>query len=167
MIMTQKKTTPRVLLVLYTAMMLWLLFFQSARIPDYHAAYWLQVKSNLNLVPFRTVSNYLHILMNPAYYLEKLGFASMYTYQVRQAVINLGGNVGMFIPLGLLLPCVFDKLRKCWKVLLATAAIITLVEIAQLFSLLGSCDVDDLILNILGSAIGYAVWYGVLKKGCA
>ena len=162
--MTPKKTMPRVLLGLYTALMLWLLFFQSARIPDYSAAYWLQVKSNLNLVPFHTVGNYLHVLMNRAYYLEKWGFASMYTYQARQAVINLGGNVGMFIPLGLLLPWVFEKLRKCWKVLLTTVAIITLVEIAQLFSLLGSCDIDDLILNVLGAAIGYAAWYCTFRK---
>jgi len=162
--MTQKRMMPRVLLVLYAGLMLWLLFFQSARIPDYSAAYWLQVKSNLNLVPMRTVGNYLHILMNRDYYLDKWGFASMYTYQAQQAVINLGGNIGMFIPLGFLLPWVFEKLRKWWKVLLVTAVIITLVEIAQLFSLLGSCDIDDLILNVLGAAIGYAIWYLLLIR---
>lgn len=162
--MTQKKYTPQVLLALYAALMLWLLFFQSARIPDYSAAYWLQVKSNLNLVPLRTVGNYLHILLNREYYLEKWGFASMYAYQARQAVINLGGNVGMFLPLGFLLPWMFRKLRKLWKVLLATAVIIILVEIVQLFSLLGSCDIDDLILNVTGAAIGYCAWYCLLGK---
>ena len=35
------------------------------------------------------------------------------------------------------------------------AAIITAVELIQLFTLVGSCDVDDLILNVIGSAIGY------------
>ena len=163
--MLQKKTFPRVLFGLYCALMLWLLFFQSARIPDYHiASYWQQVKSNLNLVPFHTVGNYLHILTHRAYYLEKWGFASMYTYQARQAVINLGGNIGMFLPLGFLLPWVFVKLQKLWKTLIATVGIISLVEIVQLFTLLGSCDVDDLILNVIGAAIGYAAWHLLMEK---
>lgn len=163
--MIPKKTLPRLLLVFYATLMLWLLFFQIARIPNYYAgSYWQQVKSNLNLVPFHTVGNYLHILLHRDYYLEKWGFAGMYTFQARQAVINLGGNIGMFIPLGVLLPWVFEKLRKIWKALLATAGIISLVEIVQLFTLLGSCDVDDLILNVIGVAIGYCAWYCLLKK---
>lgn len=162
--MTQKNALPKWLFALYTALMLWLLFFQSARIPDYSAtSYWQQVQSNLNLIPLRTVGNYLHILVNRDYYLEKWGFASIYAFQARQAVINLGGNVGMFIPLGFFLPRVFEKLRKAWKTLLITGGIIFLVEVLQLFSLLGSCDVDDLILNVIGAAIGYGLWYAFSK----
>ena len=35
--------------------------------------------------------------------------------------------------------------------------VITAVELAQLFTLLGSCDIDDLILNVLGAALGYGI----------
>ena len=162
--MMQKKTLPRILFLLYGALMLWLLFFQSARIPDYGtASYWQQVKSNLNLTPLRTVGNYLHVLTNREYYLEKWGFASIYAFQARQAVINLGGNVGMFIPLGLFLPWVFTNLRKAWKTLLTAAGIIILVEVLQLFTLLGSCDVDDLILNLVGVWLGYGTFF-ILSK---
>lgn len=162
--MTQKKTAARILFVLYGLLMLWLLFFQSARIPDYGAAsYWQQVKANLNLAPFHTVGSYWDLLTNREYYTEKFGFASIYEYQARQAFINLGGNVGMFAPLGFFLPWVFEKLRRLWKTLLTAVGIISLVELAQLFSLLGKCDVDDLILNAAGAAVGYGIWF-VFRK---
>jgi glycopeptide antibiotics resistance protein len=56
-----------------------------------------------------------------------------------------------------LLPKVFPKLDRLGKVLLATFFIMLTVELAQLFTLLGSCDTDDLILNVLGSAMGYGI----------
>ena len=73
------------------------------------------------------------------------------------AVINLGGNIIMFIPLGFLLPKVFRKLSSLPRILLITAGIITAVELIQLFTLVGSCDIDDLILNVLGAALGYLI----------
>ena len=36
--------------------------------------------------------------------------------------------------------------------------LILAVEILQLVTLLGSCDIDDLLLNILGAAMGYVLW---------
>ncbi len=162
--MLQKKQTPRILLALYGLVMLWLLFFQSVRIPDYSApGYWEQVRDSLNLVPFLTIENYLHILLHQEYYLDKWT-AATYAFQAKQAIINLGGNVGMFLPLGLLLPWSFPRLRRLWRTLAATVAIISLVEILQLFSLLGSCDVDDLILNLLGVTVGYCIWYLLNRK---
>jgi VanZ family protein len=35
---------------------------------------------------------------------------------------------------------------------------ITLVEVVQLFTLLGSCDIDDLIFNTIGASIGYLIF---------
>lgn len=107
---------------------------------------------SLNLTPLHTVFKYIRLL------------DSANAALVRTAVINLYGNVIMFIPLGFLLPNVFPKLRKLWKTLTATAVIIILVELVQLFSLVGSCDVDDLILNVLGSAMGYGIDRLLKKK---
>lgn len=160
----QKKHMSRVLLVLYGCLMLWLLFFQSARTPNYSSpSYWQQIQSNLNLTPFHTINNYLHILLNRSYYQSKWNDA-IFAFQTRQAIINLGGNIGMFLPLGILLPWVFPKLRKLWKIALATIVLISLVEVLQLFTLLGSCDVDDLILNLVGAILGYGLWYALLKR---
>ena len=53
---------------------------------------------------------------------------------------------------------IWAKLRKLWRTLLTTGLIITLVELIQLFTLVGSCDIDDLILNLLGAAMGYGIY---------
>ena len=44
---------------------------------------------------------------------------------------------------------------------MAGAGIIVLVELTQMLTLLGTCDVDDLILNVLGIWLGerlYRLW---------
>ncbi len=129
------------LLLAYCTIMLWLLFDR----PGYTEGipYWEQVAAQLNLIPFRTLRLFADLLNSGV---------RAYTMM---AVINLGGNIIMFIPLGILLPRVFPKLHTMPRVLLTTVLIITLVEIVQLFTLVGSCDIDDLILNVLGAAIGY------------
>ena len=137
------------LFLAYCALMLWLLFDRPGYVPG--IPYWQQAAGHLNLIPFRTLRLFAGLLdsAQPEY--------------VRAAVINLGGNIIMFIPLGFLLPRVFSRLASLPRVLTATAAVITAVEILQLFTLVGSCDIDDLILNVLGSAIGYGL-HSVTKK---
>ena len=132
-----------VLFGLYCALMLWLLFDRPGYVPG--IPYWEQVESNLNLVPFRTLRLFARLL------------DSSHPEYVRAAVINLFGNVIMFIPLGFLLPVTFRSLSILWKTLLTTALLICAVEILQLFTLVGSCDIDDLILNVLGAALGYGL----------
>ena len=128
---------------LYCAVMLWLLFDREGGLDG--TPYWDQVRTHLSLDPFRTISLYAGLLDSPRHVL------------VRLAVINLGGNVILFIPLGFLLPRAFPRLGKFWKVFLTAALAITLVELAQLLSLLGICDIDDLILNLTGATLGYGI----------
>lgn len=71
----------------------------------------------------------------------------------------------MFIPLGFFLPKLWQKQRKLWRTLLTTALIILLVELTQMFTLVGTCDTDDLILNTLGAAIGYGGYKILIKTG--
>lgn len=132
------------LFIIYCAVMLWLLFDRSGSIEG--VEYWEQVQQSLNPVPLHTILQYARLL------------GSSREILVQLAVINLAGNVVMFIPLGFFLPRVFPKLRRLWKTLLATGLSISLIEIIQLFTLLGSCDIDDLILNLVGAAIGYGIW---------
>lgn len=126
---------------LYCALMLWLLFDRPGFVEG--IPYREQMLSNLNLVPFRTLKLFTRLL------------DSSHPPFVRSAIINLVGNVIMFIPLGLFLPAIWEKFRRLWKTLLMTALIITVVELLQLVTLVGSCDIDDLILNLIGAALGY------------
>jgi glycopeptide antibiotics resistance protein len=64
------------------------------------------------------------------------------------------GNIGSFVPLGFLLPILLKR-----KSLIITVAIgftfSFLIESAQYISYKGIAEVDDLILNTLGAAMGY------------
>lgn len=68
---------------------------------------------------------------------------------------NLIGNIIAFIPLGYLMPRlhkIFENLFVC----MATALLFILgIELFQLFSAFGIFDVDDILLNGLGTFIGY------------
>lgn len=68
---------------------------------------------------------------------------------------NLIGNIIAFIPLGYLMPRlhkIFENLFLC----MATALLFILgIELFQLFSAFGIFDVDDILLNGLGTFIGY------------
>ena len=136
------------LFCIYGAIMLWLLFDRVGGIEG--MPYWNQIRANLNLEPFHTIRLFLKVLDSQVY--------------SASAIINLGGNVIMFIPLGFFLPLVFPALGKFWRTILATALIIIAVELTQLFTLLGSCDIDDLILNVVGAAIGYSLFKCLTKK---
>ena len=133
-----------VLFSLYCGLMLWLTLDRSGAAEG--VPYWEQVRDSLNLVPFRTILKFVPLLT--------FSRASL----VRLAVVNLFGNIVMFIPLGFFLPRVFPKLRRIWKTLLVTLLSISVIELVQLFSLVGSCDIDDLILNLTGAVIGYGIF---------
>lgn len=133
----------------YCLLMLWLLFARQGYDPG--IPYPEQLR--FNLLPFETISRYIRHLIHS----EDPGI-------LRHAIINLVGNVVMFVPLGLLLPVLWQKLRALWKTLLVTALIIIAVEVSQLLTLVGSCDTDDLILNVAGSAIGYGLFRLFFRK---
>ncbi len=135
----------------YCAVMLLLLFARVSSVTG--MTYWEQVRSNLSLEPLHTIRLFLRVLLN-----------ENTAYHNRLAVINLAGNILMFVPLGYFLPRLWKILGRWYRTWLAAAGIITAVEIAQLFTLRGVCDIDDLILNLLGVALGYGVYFCFCKK---
>ena len=155
---TQPKPEPmlRFAFLCYGLLMLYLLFVRDRHAVD-GVPYLQQVQGNYNLVPFRTIGNYWHVLTNKTYYLTKWSY-EQYLHQVRHGVVNLVGNVVMFVPLGYLVPRVWPKFQRFFKCMLLILVLILAVELLQLFTLLGSCDVDDLILNLPGAAMGYILW---------
>lgn len=79
----------------------------------------------------------------------------------RDLLLNVIGNTAMFIPSGILLPILYKRLDGFFKTLAAGASISLGIEVLQLPFSVRSTDVDDLILNTLGAAIGYGIFAAV------
>ncbi|GAA0314570.1 VanZ family protein [Actinoallomurus spadix] len=77
---------------------------------------------------------------------------------VKEAVVEIGGNLALLMPLGVLLPILFDRLRGLVRLTLAAALISLAIEVVQGLVLTGrSFDVDDVILNTVGAVIAYLI----------
>ena len=76
-------------------------------------------------------------------------------------LINIIGNVTMFIPVGLAWPFCFKKLDTLGKTVLAGAGFSLFIEITQLPFYDRCSDVDDLILNSAGILIGALIYFSV------
>lgn len=95
-----------------------------------------------NLIPFREILRY------------ELGSKLFYR--------NIVGNLLMFVPFGLLLSYYLKTKRLTPVFILSLIASLT-IELSQRFIVGRVFDVDDIILNILGSGIGYFI-YVIIKS---
>ena len=93
-----------------------------------------------NLVPFSTINQFLHI-----------NNFNSYTW-----IINLVGNIGVFIPFGILIPLVFGG--RYIKLLVIFLSGLLVLETLQLLTRRGSFDIDDFLLNTIGVTIGYSIY---------
>ncbi|MFI9766377.1 VanZ family protein [Streptomyces sp. NPDC052415] len=76
--------------------------------------------------------------------------------ELRDAFKQIGGNLLLGIPFGVLAPVLAPKTRGVIRVLLLTATVMLLVEFAQGAMITGRAfDIDDVILNTTGALIGY------------
>ena len=126
----------------YILLMLWLLFIRhrGVEITDY----WSQLAGRVNLIPFSSTGSMLRTLWyNP------------YPAVLWTVIYNIGGNIIMFVPLGFFLRALVAKCRKFSRCMGTVAVIMTAVELCQLFTLRGFCEIDDLMLNLLGATIGW------------
>lgn len=82
-----------------------------------------------------------------------------------KAWLNVIGNIAVFIPSGFLLPIVFPRLDRFWKVLLCGAGMSLCIELMQLPFFTRVTDIDDLIMNTLGCIIGYGI-YAAVRASC-
>lgn len=137
--MEQRRKIEKWVFAGYCLALLWLLFLR--RIPTG------AVQRRLNLQPLDTLRRFWWILCH-----GKQG------KQLTVALANLLGNVLVFVPMGVLLPDLFGKLRRFFPFLSMVSAIVLAVELCQLVTGLGVCDVDDVLLNLLGAVLGYLAW---------
>ncbi len=83
---------------------------------------------------------------------------------------NLGGNLLLFLPLGVGLPLFWKKFRN-FKSTLSTCFLASLsIETTQaILSYLGlvfarAVDIDDIIMNVLGGIFGYFIYLVIMSK---
>ena len=76
---------------------------------------------------------------------------------------NLVGNILVFIPYGFLLPVAYPTCGKWWRVFYCAVGFVAGIELFQLFSAYGAFDVDDILLNVAGTMVGYVI-FAVLRK---
>lgn len=140
---TKRQPLVRFLFVVYALIMLWLLFGRSSGWTE-GLSYRQMLGQNMNLTPLLTIKNYWYVVKN-----------STNEALLRHCIINLVGNVLLFIPIGYWLVRLWPKFRNILLFIVTCAGIILLIEALQLFTLLGSFDVDDIILNLAGMITGY------------
>ena len=138
---------------LYLLHLCGLLFFGSGR--SVYASYIREAQSmeeylsyGVNVVPFRTISSYFALSLKGEGY----------------ACLNLLGNVLMFLPMGIFLPCLFPKMRKLGWFLLACVLAALGAEVLQVLTRTGSGDIDDVILNLLGGLLGFFLIKGTVFR---
>lgn len=98
---------------------------------------------NINLIPFRTMSPYLRDITEP------------YAFK------NIIANILVFIPLGFFISNKNPK--NVFKALIICLGVILSIELIQLFFKIGFFDVDDIILNFIGSLLGVFISLFVRK----
>ncbi|CAL9342963.1 VanZ family protein [Streptomyces sp. enrichment culture] len=75
---------------------------------------------------------------------------------LRDAVRQVGGNILLGVPFGVLVPVLAPRSRTFLRVLLLTAVVMLLVEFAQGALVTGRAfDIDDVILNTTGALLGH------------
>ena len=76
----------------------------------------------------------------------------------RDLLLNVIGNAAVFIPTGILLPVLFPRCGSFRKTLLYGALLSLCIELLQLPFSVRATDIDDLLLNVLGAAVGYGLF---------
>ncbi len=111
------------------------------------------VERSINLVPFKTIAQFL-------FHQEDARFPQE-VWNIKR-VINLFGNVFLFVPLGFLVPIAIKKADSFGKIFLIGSGYVLFIEITQYFTYRAT-DVDDYILNMLGIMLGFWL-YKIFKK---
>ena len=71
--------------------------------------------------------------------------------------MNFLGNIILFLPVGVLVPAVTGW-KKMWKTVVVGISFSLFIEIIQLITSRGCFDFDDVLLNGMGTVIGFGIF---------
>ncbi|TCO75039.1 VanZ family protein [Marinisporobacter balticus] len=95
-------------------------------------------QTSYNLILFNTIIEYLS-----------------FKHSIKNIMVNIGGNILAFVPFGFFLPLVFKKANSYMKVLIGSFTLTCFIEMMQYIFDVGTCDIDDVLLNVMGGLLGY------------
>lgn len=126
--------------VVYVLLLIYVLFFAE----EYGRLGTMERGYRYNFTPFAEIRRFW-------IYREQLG---------RYAFLsNIAGNIIAFLPFGFILPIIAGRMRSGFLIIMSGFGLSLTVEVIQLISRVGSFDVDDLILNTTGAALGYLLFF--------
>ena len=133
------KAAGAVLFVIYILALIYFLFFAER----FGQLAFAEREYHYNLVLFQEIKRFW-------IYRKQLGALAV--------MANLLGNVVGFIPFGLILPIISREARGFFFITFSGFTLSLCVETVQLVTKLGCFDVDELVMNTLGAAIGYLLF---------
>ena len=127
----------KILLVAYIALLVFFMFFSDdlgRQTPDRMRSY--------NLEPFSEIKRFWNM---------------RHSYGWSIPLMNILGNIVIFIPFGFLVPASSKKkfMKNFFTVMALTLALSAGIEVIQYVTKVGAFDIDDIILNMAGGFIGY------------
>ena len=140
------KAAGAVLFVIYILALIYFLFFAER----FGQLAFAEREYHYNLVLFQEIKRFW-------IYRKQLGALAVMAYFFGDGS-NLLGNVVGFIPFGLILPIISREARGFFFITFSGFTLSLCVETVQLVTKLGCFDVDDLVMNTLGAAIGYLLF---------
>jgi len=102
------------------------------------------LNNSFNMIPFDTIKLFIN------------GYKNGVVTQ-KDFFINVYGNLFVFMPYGIFIPLIFKRINKYYKFLIFITMFVIMIELLQFLTLSGSCDIDDLIFNVLGASIIYFI----------
>lgn len=108
----------------------------------------LPLYGEYNIVPFKVIRLFV-------VYHDKVPFNIFF--------LNIFGNILCFMPFGFLLKAATGNRIPLWGCILAAAGTSVAFEFLQYFFAVGAGDIDDVMLNTAGAALGFLVYHIILR----
>ncbi|MBW7476939.1 VanZ family protein [Paenibacillus oenotherae] len=124
-----------IITILYTGLLIYWMFIGFGRSHTRIDAY------QYNIIPLQTLKMYV-------LYADH--------FSLRNWLVNMVGNVAVFVPFGIALPYLFRL--KLMRFMILFIAALFMLELLQLVLHRGSFDIDDVLLNTLGAIMGYIIY---------
>ncbi|WP_019241080.1 MULTISPECIES: VanZ family protein [Bacillus] len=115
----------------------------------------LDVRRSINFIPMRDIFHNI----------KQIGVAydGDTAFMINLIIRNVGGNILLLMPLGVLVPLLFNRFRSNIRIFLLGFMISAAIEFLQLIEIMlgaviRTVDIDDIICNVFGIMIGYSIY---------